>query len=698
MCRRDGFVMMKRKFGLIFAAVLILTSMLSFAVFAQDDFVFTQHKVVLSYNKDEDMIYADIYISKGTAIVGYCSFTYDSNVLELTDINGNPVTAGNVPDFGENGNIYLTDVITAHNGVVITDIGKGTSNLINPEDGYFMFAWFLPGSKSHLQANDEIEVLIASLSFKLKDSITYEEFDHDTFWVANNEITDKVGGWYPGIVVMNAQQHQFNFDGTVEDGDLFILEYELDDLDDRKAVDDKTEQEQEKEPDDEPAQQPEEKPEDEPTEQPEEKNEDETAQQPEENPEDKPAEQPEEKNEDESAENTPEDSQDKETQENESSTILIKSNSFKSDFNLTYTASENSISISWVAPSDIGKIENYTAVLCDTDYNIIKSVDIFNSSTSYTFKNIRDNFNYKLYFYATVLDKTYCSDIYNIITNTASEPEPIIYTVSYDAGKGTLFGFKSEQVLFGDKLTKIPSVTPPKDKYFIGWSTDKSTVFDIQSRIYGNTKLYALYADSLPQLPSSYITGYIDSTFNPHGNITRAEAATLISRISPLFDKNAKYSHSFSDCESGAWYENAVAFCNSNGFITGYLDGTFNPSGKITRAEFATILVRVFNFETAREINVFGDTDSHWACPYISRLFCAGIVTPDSDGNFNPSGDLTRKDAVVLLNACIGLEPDISAIDTYLLRNGYKFSDVEQYRDYFYPIMAATLTSQDYKD
>ena len=676
---------MKRKFGLIFAAVLILTSVLSFSVFAQDDFVFTQHKVVLSYNKAEDMIYADIYISKGTAIVGYCSFTYDSSVLELTDINAKPVTAGNVPDFGENGNIYLTDVITGHNGVVITDIGKGSSKLINPEEGYFMFAWFLPGSKSHLQADDGSEVLIASLSFKLKGSITYEEFNHDTFWVANNEITDKVGGWYPGIVVMNAQQHQFNFDGTVEDGDLFILEYELDGLDDRKTVDDKTEQEQEKEPVIEPTEQPEEKPEDEPTEQPEEK------------PEDEPEEQPEDEPEDDSLENTPQDSQDKETQESGSSTILSKSNSFKADFNLAYTASENSINISWVAPSDIGKIENYTAVLCDTDYNVIKSVDIFNSSTSYTFKNIRDNFKYKLYFYATVSDKTYCSNVYNITTNTSSEPEPVIYTVSYDAGKGTLFGLKSEQVIFGDKLTKIPSVTAPKDKYFIGWSTDKSTVFDIQSRIYSNIKLYALYADSLSQTPSSYITGYIDGTFKPHGNISRAEAATLISRISPLFDKNVKYSHSFSDCESGAWYENAVAFCNSNGFITGYLDGTFNPSGKITRAEFATILVRVFDFDTARELNVFGDTDSHWACPYISRLFCAGIVTPDNDGNFNPSGYLTRKDAVILLNSCIGLEPDMRAIDTYLLKNGYKFSDVEQYRDYFYPIMAATLKAEDYE-
>ena len=65
---------------------------------------------------------------------------------------------------------------------------------------------------------------------------------------------------------------------------------------------------------------------------------------------------------------------------------------------------------------------------------------------------------------------------------------------------------------------------------------------------------------------------------------------------------------------------------------------------------------------------------------------------------FNPSEALTRKDAVLLINACLGLEPDREAIDNYLSKNGYKFSDVEQYKDYFYPIMAATLKAEEYAD
>ena len=667
--------MKKRFFGLVFAVLTVVAIACSFTAFAED-FVFTQHKVVLTYEKETNTVYADVFISKGTAIVGYCSFKYDSDVLELMDVNGNAVTAGNVREFGDNGNIYLTDIVTAHNGIVITDIGKMTPTLVNPEEGYIMFAWFLPASASHISAQED-EVLLANFSFTLKENITYEEFDKDTFWVADNEITDKVDGWYPGIVVMNADQHQFNFDGTVEDGDLFVLDYKLDDLEkSNKPV-------KKEEPEDEPEVEPEVEPEDEPEVEPETTPEYVPEVEPETTPEVTPEVEPEE---------TPEEEPD------DGSTLLNKNASFKADFNLEYTVDETSLKITWKAPENIKKIDNYTAVLCDSNFNVIRDVDIFNSSTSYTFKNLMPDFDYKLYFYATNSGKTYCSDVYDITFGKTEFYSPLIYTVTYDAGKGLLYGLKSEQVVFGDKITKTPSVTAPKGMYFTGWTADGKTSYDTSSPVYANIKLSAMYSDTPEFTQFSYITGYQDGTFNPFGNITRAEAAVLISRISPLYSAETVYNHSFSDCQSGAWYENAVAFCSSNGYITGYLNGTFNPSGKITRAEFATILVRVFEFEGAEEINVFGDIDSHWACPYISRLFCAGIITPDENGMFNPSEALTRKDAVLLINACLGLEPDREAIDNYLSKNGYKFSDVEQYKDYFYPIMAATLKAEEYAD
>ena len=50
----------------------------------------------------------------------------------------------------------------------------------------------------------------------------------------------------------------------------------------------------------------------------------------------------------------------------------------------------------------------------------------------------------------------------------------------------------------------------------------------------------------------------------------------------------------FSDVEEGAWYEEAVTFCNFNKLMTGYAGtDTFGVGKSLTRAEFATVLYRI---------------------------------------------------------------------------------------------------------
>ena len=89
----------------------------------------------------------------------------------------------------------------------------------------------------------------------------------------------------------------------------------------------------------------------------------------------------------------------------------------------------------------------------------------------------------------------------------------------------------------------------------MGWSVDGvNTVNTDETKVYKDMKLTALYTDTRFSSPASYITGYTDGTFKPDGSITRAEAAVLISRISPLYNENGKYCHSFTDCVKGSWY------------------------------------------------------------------------------------------------------------------------------------------------
>lgn len=674
---------MKRKIPVvIFAVVVMLMTML--AVYAENtDSVFTQHNVVLSYDDETKTVRADIYISKGTAIVGYCSFKYDSDVLALKDIHGERVLSGNVPDFGKEGNIYLTDIVEANSGIVITDIGKGTHNLVNPEEGYFMFAWFLPGNISSLNADGGAEVLIASVNFDLIKDITYEEFDKDTFWVAGNEVTDRIGGWYPGIVVMNDKNKQFVYDGTVEDGDLFLIEYGLQDLDGNNLNGEKAEEKAEEKDDSSDVS---------------DKTENVTGAEEEKTPakddiksdEKHPEENGEKADEAESEKNNSDSgSYAENTGNQEKSDVKTQ----KADFDLKITTTETAVTIGWTVPSKLAenKIDGITAVLCDDDFQIVKKVDIFPSSTSYTFKNLRDGYKYKLYFYVSGNGTTYCSDIFNAETPSAKEFVAPIFTVSYSAGKGQLFGLDEEQVVFGENLTKVPDVKPPSGTYFVCWSADGENEFDVNSAIYEDLRLSAIYSTERNEKKSAYITGYTDGTFKPNGSISRAEAAVLIARICSDYDENKTYEHKFSDCKKGSWYENAVAYCSSKKYITGYTDGTFKPNGNISRAEFVSILARVFDLKTETVVNPFSDTSEHWAGEYVAELFSAGVVNPDANGRFRPNEALERKDAVLFLNKCLGIIPDKSSVEEYVKENGYKFTDVEQYSDYFYSIMAATM-------
>ena len=57
----------------------------------------------------------------------------------------------------------------------------------------------------------------------------------------------------------------------------------------------------------------------------------------------------------------------------------------------------------------------------------------------------------------------------------------------------------------------------------------------------------------------------------------------------------------FSDVEEGAWYEEAVTFCNFNKLMTGYAGtDTFGVGKSLTRAEFATVLYRIAEPEAAK--------------------------------------------------------------------------------------------------
>lgn len=186
-----------------------------------------------------------------------------------------------------------------------------------------------------------------------------------------------------------------------------------------------------------------------------------------------------------------------------------------------------------------------------------------------------------------------------------------------------------------------------------------------------------------PTTPSSgthnaYVTGYEDNTIRPDNNITRAEAAALISRISSGFDSDKDYDVSkFADVDSGAWFAKNVGYAAENNIVRGYEDGSFRPQNTITREEFAAMICRFMKYDTSAS-EVFSDVPSeHWAAPYIAAMKANGIISGYEDGSFGLGKNITRAETIAIINRALGRVPNEEKINSYISSNGYPATDIE---------------------
>jgi hypothetical protein len=99
---------------------------------------------------------------------------------------------------------------------------------------------------------------------------------------------------------------------------------------------------------------------------------------------------------------------------------------------------------------------------------------------------------------------------------------------------------------------------------------------------------------------------------------------------------------------SGHWAETAISALVATGAIEGYPDKTFKPQQTITRAEFATVLVKAFKLDAAPG-KVFDDTASHWAKDLIAAAYAAGIIEGYDAKRFGPDDLITREQMAVMI-------------------------------------------------
>ena len=152
---------------------------------------------------------------------------------------------------------------------------------------------------------------------------------------------------------------------------------------------------------------------------------------------------------------------------------------------------------------------------------------------------------------------------------------------------------------------------------------------------------------------SGVLSGYPDSTFHPDQHLTRAEFVTILNRV---FGFYAKSDASFSDVKPSSWYADALSIAREAGYYEGFPGNEAHAGDAISRQDAVTLLARIFSLaasESASSTPNFSDGAQIRAYAKTAVDALSGILSGYEDGSFRPQNSLTRAEFVTLINKLV---------------------------------------------
>ncbi len=136
---------------------------------------------------------------------------------------------------------------------------------------------------------------------------------------------------------------------------------------------------------------------------------------------------------------------------------------------------------------------------------------------------------------------------------------------------------------------------------------------------------------------------------------------------------NDMLSSIFPDVPKSYWAACDIDKLAINNVVVGYPDKKFKPNLPVTRAEFASMLVKGFNMNEngLQSSNTFVDVpESHWANPVITKAFEENLLKGYPDSKFKPQSHITRAEALSVIAK--GINSDLSEEEASEVLNKYK--------------------------
>lgn len=132
----------------------------------------------------------------------------------------------------------------------------------------------------------------------------------------------------------------------------------------------------------------------------------------------------------------------------------------------------------------------------------------------------------------------------------------------------------------------------------------------------------------------------------------------LVTAAAVMVFANAVAFAGFTDVDS--WNENydAIMYVEENGIVGGYSDGSFDPYGEINRAELLKVLVIAregADISDAQDGNCFGDISaSAWYSKYVCYAKTQGYIDGYSDNTFRPDKPISFVEAAKMITVTLG--------------------------------------------
>lgn len=113
----------------------------------------------------------------------------------------------------------------------------------------------------------------------------------------------------------------------------------------------------------------------------------------------------------------------------------------------------------------------------------------------------------------------------------------------------------------------------------------------------------------------------------------------------------SKEEQPFNDIENYDWANKAIKELYEKEIISGVGDNRFEPSRSISREEFLTMALRIFDVPLVENESEFSDViKNSWYAKYVDTAKSIGIINGISDDEFGIGNPIIRQDASVILN------------------------------------------------